>query len=58
MPVSHETPRKIIGFSMNPALAVEVKEEAARREMSLRKLFEELWRLYKAEENNNASKSR
>lgn len=39
-------PRQIIGFSLPPELAVEVKMEAARREISLRKLFVELWALY------------
>jgi hypothetical protein len=47
MPEQSSTPRKIIGFSMHPTLAVEVKEEAARRGISLRKLFEEMWELYK-----------
>ena len=40
-------PRKIIGFSLPPALAAEVKVEAARRNISLRKLFSEMWSLYK-----------
>ena len=44
---THQTPRKIVGISMSPSMAVEVKEEAAKREMSLRKLFEEMWALYK-----------
>ena len=48
MPDNQRTPRKIIGFSMAPTLAVEVKEEAAKRSMSLRKLFEEMWEIYKA----------
>ena len=39
--------RKIIGFSLSPSLAAEVKREAARRGMSLRNLFEEIWELYK-----------
>jgi hypothetical protein len=41
--------RQIVGFSLAPALAREVKSEAARRGLSLRKLFEELWELYKAQ---------
>ena len=45
--MSQETQRKIIGFSMSPSLAVEVKGEAAKRGLSLRKLFEEMWVLYK-----------
>jgi len=40
--------RQIVGFSMSPALALDVKKEAARRNISLRKLFEEMWELYKA----------
>lgn len=47
MPNSHTTPRKIVGFSLSPALAQEVKEEAAKRGLSLRKLFEEMWEIYK-----------
>lgn len=44
----HMKPRKIIGFSLTPELASEVKQEAARRRLSLKKLFEELWEAYKA----------
>ena len=43
---TRKKPRKIVGFSMSPALAVEVKKEAAARGISLRKLFEEMWALY------------
>ena len=39
--------RRIVGFSLAPSLAGEVKAEAGRRGISLRKLFEELWALYK-----------
>lgn len=39
--------RQIVGFSLPPELAVEVKTEAARRNISLRDLFGELWTLYK-----------
>jgi hypothetical protein len=46
MPETQRSLRKIIGFSMSPALAVEVKKEAAARGISLRKLFEEMWTLY------------
>jgi hypothetical protein len=38
--------RRIVGFSLPPALASKVKAEAGRRNISLRKLFEELWELY------------
>jgi hypothetical protein len=44
------THRQIVGFSLPPETALEVKVEAARRQLSLRKLFEEMWALYK--ENN------
>ncbi|UVT18056.1 MAG: hypothetical protein H8K03_22440 (plasmid) [Nitrospira sp.] len=40
-------PRQIVGFSLPPDLAAEVKVEAARRNISLRKLFTELWTIYK-----------
>jgi hypothetical protein len=44
---STHTPRKILGFSLPPDIAAEVKVEAARRNISLRKLFNEMWVLYK-----------
>jgi len=43
----HTAPRRIVGFSMSPKLAVDVKAEAAKRGITLRKLFEEMWELYK-----------
>lgn len=49
MPDTHTNPRKIIGFSMSPSLAVEVKKEAAERGLSLRALFEDMWALYIAQ---------
>jgi hypothetical protein len=39
--------RRIVGFSLPAALASEVKIEAAKRNLSLRKLFGEMWSLYK-----------
>ena len=42
------TTRQIVGFSLPPSLAAEVKVEAAKRNLSLRKLFGEMWTLYKA----------
>ena len=39
--------RRIIGLSLPPDLAHEVKQEAARRELSLKDLFLEIWQLYK-----------
>ncbi len=41
--------RQIVGFSLRPDLAAAVKVEAARRNISLRDLFGEMWTLYKAE---------
>lgn len=41
------TPRKVLGFSLDPALAAEVKHEAHERGISLRELFLEMWRVYK-----------
>lgn len=38
--------RQILGFSLAPELARAVKTEAARRGLSLRKLFEEMWSQY------------
>jgi hypothetical protein len=38
--------RKIIGFSLSPELARKVKIEAARRQISLKRLFEEMWILF------------
>jgi hypothetical protein len=40
-------PRQIIGISLPPDTAAEVKVEAARRNISLRNLFNEMWDLYK-----------
>jgi hypothetical protein len=40
------TPRQILGFSLAPEMAGKVKVEAAQRNLSLRKLFEEMWELY------------
>lgn len=43
--------RQIVGFSLSPELARAVKAEAGRRGLSLRKLFEEMWGLYEANQN-------
>lgn len=40
--------RQIVGISLSPEMARDVKAEAGRRGMSLRKLFEEMWAGYKA----------
>lgn len=44
---SDKTPRQIVGFSLTPETAAEVKMEAARRSIPLKKLFEEMWAHYK-----------
>lgn len=49
-----KTERQIVGFSLAPELAREVKTEAALRGLSLRKLFEEMWQLYLAEKKSRA----
>lgn len=46
-PATMPKERRILGFSLAPDLAADVKAEAGRRGISLRKLFEELWELYK-----------
>ena len=46
-----ESKRKIIGVSLPAALAQEVKLEAARRNTSIRKLFEEMWTDYQAKQH-------
>ena len=40
--------RKIIGISIPPEVAAAVKTEAAKRNISLRSLFEEMWTDYNA----------
>lgn len=47
------TDRQIVGFSLPTKLAADVKMEAARRNVSLRNLFVEMWALY----NSHAAKS-
>jgi hypothetical protein len=40
-------PRQIVGFSLDPATARDVKAHAAKHGVSLKKLFEEMWQAYK-----------
>jgi hypothetical protein len=40
--------RQIVGFSLKPEFASEVKAEAARRNLSLQELLREMWDLYKS----------
>lgn len=42
---------QIIGVRMSPELAREVKAEAAKRGLSVKKLFEELWETYLKNKN-------
>ena len=44
--------RQIVGFSLTPEFAAEVKAEAARRNLSLQELLRELWDLYKAKSSS------
>ncbi|MDE8347389.1 MAG: hypothetical protein POH28_14640 [Acidocella sp.] len=44
--------RQIVGISLSPDMAADVKIEAARRKMSLRKLFEEMWTDYRTKTKN------
>lgn len=44
---THQRPRQIVGFSLDPEIAREVKAHAGRRGLSLKKLFEEMWETYK-----------
>ena len=43
------TARRIVGLSLPPALACEVKQEAARSGLSLEELVLEMWQLCKTE---------
>ena len=40
-------PRQMIGFSLPRDLAAEIKEEAARRKVTVTRIFIELWPLFK-----------
>jgi hypothetical protein len=43
---ARKSDRQIVGISLAPQLAREVKAEAGRRGLSLRALFEEIWEKY------------
>jgi hypothetical protein len=45
--VSRAEPRQIVGLSLPLGVASEVKMEAARRGITIRKLFLEMWTQYK-----------
>lgn len=40
-------PRQIVGISLSPEMAREVKAYAGENGLSLRKLFEDMWQTYK-----------
>lgn len=44
---SRSASRQIVGFSLSPEMAADIKVEAARRGLSLRQLLEEMWGQYK-----------
>jgi hypothetical protein len=50
LPVDRKT-RQIVGFSLTPEFASEIKAEAARRNISLQALLREMWMLYKGKES-------
>jgi hypothetical protein len=47
------TARQIVGFSLPPERAAAVKVEAARRGISLKKLFEDMWAAYEKTTKKN-----
>jgi hypothetical protein len=46
---------RIIGLSLDPALARDVKTRAAKKGVSLEKLFEDMWRDYKKQDSGARS---
>ena len=44
---SHKDTRTILGISLDPAVAAEVKAEADKRGILLKTLFAEMWQVYK-----------
>lgn len=56
--LSTKSARQIVGFSLSPELAAAVKMEAARRDTTLKKLFEEMWAMYISKKSDHARKSR
>jgi hypothetical protein len=51
----HTKPRQIIGISLDPATAREVKAYAGKHGLSLKKLFEEMWQSYKKRDSGAKS---
>jgi len=46
-PSFNRASRQIVGLSLSPEVAAELKMEAARRGLSIRDLFLEMWTEYK-----------
>lgn len=46
-PILNKPSRQIVGLSLSPEIAAELKMEAARRGVSIRDLFLEMWAEYK-----------
>lgn len=42
-------PRQIVGFSLSPDVARAVKDEAEKRGITLKALFDDMWKLYRRE---------
>lgn len=51
---SAKKPRQIVGISLTPELASKVKAEAGRRNIALKKLFEEMWEIYEKQSRKAA----
>lgn len=49
---SRSSSRQIVGFSLSPEMAADIKVEAARRGLSLRQLLEEMWSQYKTKKTS------
>lgn len=54
-PDTHKNPRQIVGISLTPEMAREVKAYAGESGLSLRKLFEEMWQSYKKQKRAGQS---
>jgi hypothetical protein len=51
----HTKPRQIIGISLDPPTAREVKAYAGKHGLSLKKPFEEMWQSYKKRDSGAKS---
>jgi hypothetical protein len=48
---SRNISRQIVGFSLSQDMAREVKAHAGKQGLSLRKLFEDMWRVYTSQDS-------